>query len=232
MKRCTNNGCGLAWLDPVPCVEDIHLLYANYFTHEQVHLTQRLLTRLWSFLHKGYRVVSYIPSSLLGIIKAQKGMSYMFLRDLNPGILLDVGCGDGDLLHRMYSSGWSVTGIDFDPKAIENAKARYGSEATLLHSDLFNARFPDVSFDAITMGHVIEHVPDPVALLGEARRVLKIGGRLVITTPNLQSYGHEKFRDCWWGLDSPRHLQVFSLAALRECARKAGFQASSLLQVN
>lgn len=148
----------------------------------------------------------------------------MFLNDLKPGKLLDVGCGAGTLLHRMRSLGWSVTGIDFDAKAIEHVKAQYGPGITALHSNLFDARFPDASFDAITMSHVIEHVPDPVALIAEARRILTVGGRLIITTPNIQSYGHGRFGDSWWGLDSPRHLQVFSLSALKKCARSAGFE--------
>lgn len=226
MKRCTNTDCGLAWLDPAPYEGDIHLLYTNYYWHRRVQLKQRLLAQLWSFSHICYRTVGYIPSSFLGVTKTKKKMSYMYLRDLKPGKLLDVGCGSGTLLHRMHNLSWSATGVDFDATAVENAKARYGSEATIVHSDLFSARFPDFFFDAVTVSHVIEHVPDPVALLGEARRILKRGGRLVITTPNLESYGHGKFRDCWWGLDAPRHLQVFTLPALQECARKAGFQVN------
>jgi 2-polyprenyl-3-methyl-5-hydroxy-6-metoxy-1,4-benzoquinol methylase len=225
LKQCSNPDCGLSWLGPAPHEADIPLLYTTYFTHEQKKLKQRLLARLRSFLYRGYMAVSYVPSTFLGVRKARRQMLHMFLHDLNPGKLLDVGCGDGTLLHRMHNLGWSATGVDFDAKAIENAKARYGSKVTVLHSNLFNARFPDVFFDAVTMSHVIEHVPDPVALLIEARRILKVGGRLVITTPNIRSYGHEKFRDCWWGLDSPRHLQIFSLQALQKCARKAGFDA-------
>jgi ubiquinone/menaquinone biosynthesis C-methylase UbiE len=147
----------------------------------------------------------------------------MFLNDMKPGRLLDVGCGTGIFLKRMHDLGWSATGIDFDGKAIENAKKVYGDGLTFLNTDLTGAKFPDSSFDAITMSHVIEHVPDPVALLTEVRRILKAGGRLVITTPNIRSFGHEKFQDCWFGLDSPRHLQVFSLQALQQCARKAEF---------
>ena len=150
-------------------------------------------------------------------------MLHMFLEDLPPSRVLDVGCGDGGFLHRMQRLGWSATGVDFDPKAIENAQARYGSSLTLINTDLSQAHFPDDSFDVVTMSHVIEHVSDPVALLAEARRVLKPGGRLVVTTPNIQSFGHEKFQDCWWGLDAPRHLQIFTLTALKLCARKAAF---------
>ena len=150
-------------------------------------------------------------------------MRLMFLNDMKPGKLLDVGCGTGIFLKRMHGLGWSATGIDFDAKAIENSKKMYGESITFLNTDLTGAKFPDSSFDAVTMSHVIEHVPDPVALLTEVRRILKAGGRLVITTPNIRSFGHEKFQDCWVGLDSPRHLQVFSLPALQTCARKAGF---------
>ncbi len=75
------------------------------------------------------------------------------------------------------------------------------------------------------MNHVIEHVPDPVGMLAESRRILKWAGRLVVTTPNVQSLGHKQFQDCWSGLDAPRHLRVFSLPVIQKCARQAGFDA-------
>jgi 2-polyprenyl-3-methyl-5-hydroxy-6-metoxy-1,4-benzoquinol methylase len=225
LKQCLNSNCGLCWLDPGPVESDIPLFYVNYFTHESNGSKQRFLRRLHSFFYGGYMLASSIPSALLGLNKARHQMRHMFLNDMSPGKLLDVGCGNGIFLHRMHNLGWSVTGIDFDAKAIENAKKMYGGDLTFMNTDLSSARFPDNSFNAVTMSHVIEHVPDPVALLIEARRILKADGRLVITTPNIQSFGHEKFQDCWSGLDAPRHLQVFSLASLQQCARKAGFDA-------
>jgi ubiquinone/menaquinone biosynthesis C-methylase UbiE len=228
LKQCSNPDCGLCWLDPSPVESDIPLFYVNYFTHERNDPKQRFLVRLYSLLYGGYMLASSIPSMLLGLKKARNQMRHMFLNDMSPGKLLDVGCGNGVFLHRMHNLGWSATGIDFDAKAIENAKKMYGDGLTFMNTDLTGARFPDNSFDAVTMSHVIEHVPDPVALLIEARRVLKAGGRLVVTTPNIRSFGHEKFQDCWAGLDSPRHLQVFSLPALQTCARKAGFDATKV----
>lgn len=223
LKQCLNKRCGLCWLDPTPTESDISRLYVNYFTHEIQDPRQFLLSGLRSILYAGYVCVTFVPSMMLGLNKARTMIRHMFLEDMKPDNLLDVGCGGGIFLHRMHRLGWSTTGLDFDPKAVENAKSRYGSVLTVLHSDLAGARFSNDSFSAITMSHVIEHVPDPVALLTESRRILKPGGRLVVTTPNIHSHGHEMFRDCWWGLDSPRHLQVFSSTALRECAGRAGF---------
>ena len=223
LRQCSGPDCGLCWLDPGPVESDIPLFYTNYFTHERGKLKQRLLLPLYSLLHTGYRLAAYLPSAWLGLNKARHQIQHMFLEDMKPGKLLDVGCGNGIFLRRMHRLGWSGSGIDFDAKAIENASKIHGGGLTFMNTDLAGARFPDNSFDAVTMNHVIEHVPDPVGLLVESRRILKEAGRLVVTTPNVQSFGYRKFQDCWSGLDAPRHLQVFSLTALQRCARQAGF---------
>jgi SAM-dependent methyltransferase len=88
---------------------------------------------------------------------------------------------------------------------------------------LENTRFPDQSFDAVTLNQVIEHVHDPVSLIRECLRILKPGGKLVLATPNIESFGHQIFGRNWSHLDSPRHLMLFSMKTLRECAVRAGF---------
>ncbi|HWY31853.1 MAG TPA: methyltransferase domain-containing protein, partial [Candidatus Acidoferrum sp.] len=114
--------------------------------------------------------------------------------------------------------------LDFDLDAIEAARRNYGKYGLeLLQTDLITAHFPDNSFDAVTMNHVIEHVSEPVTLLAEVKRILKPSGRLVSITPNIQSWGHAIFGECWRGLEIPRHLQIFSLPALADCAKKASF---------
>ena len=115
-----------------------------------------------------------------------------------------------------------MEGVDFDAKAIGNARAKFGLE--LHHGDLSSVGFAAGSFDAVTMSHVIEHVPQPVVLLKEVWRVLRPGGRLVVTTPNSGSLGHQVFRGNWMGLDPPRHLHVFSLGSLGQIARAGGFE--------
>ncbi len=222
LKQCANPECGLCWLDPVTIESDLQYLYKNYYTHAENHSHLGFQAKARSFLLSCYEFAKLMPSSVLGLTQARRQILHMFLEDLPTGQVLDVGCGSGEFLHRMHQLGWSVTGVDFGGAAIANAKAKYGFE--LLHSDLIGAHFQDNSFDAITMHHVIEHVPEPVALLSEAKRVLKPGGRLVVTTPNIQSVGHSLFQDCWRGLEPPRHLQIFSLNSLGNCARQAFFK--------
>ena len=217
-KLCLNLTCGLVWLDPMPVPEDLPLAYQNYFTHGQDGNSRPTLR---DALYRAYKAGSFLPATIAGLQSAREERTKMFLDNADPGKLLDVGCGDGQFLRLMRRAGWIVDGVDFDRKAIENAKIKYGLE--LHHGDLASVRFPASTFDAITMSHVIEHVPDPLALLKECRRILKPGGRLIAATPNVNSLGHHHFGSCWLGLDPPRHLHLFSPITLTQLGVQAGF---------
>lgn len=224
LRRCVNTQCGLCWLDPAAIEADLKHLYTTYYTHDQTAATASLQSKLRSVLLGIYQFAKRLPLAFLGLGPEKRRFAQLFLDDLPPGRVLDVGCGDGQFLYRMHQAGWSVAGLDFDSKAIEAAKIRYGRYGfELFTSDLAEARFPSNSFEAVTMSHVIEHVPHPVEFLAEARRILKPGGRLVAVTPNVKSYGQSLFGDCWRGWEPPRHLQIFSLPALADCGRQAGF---------
>lgn len=222
LKKCPDLNCGLLWLDPVPLIEDIHLAYQQYFTHGATDGNAQSGFRFREVLYRAYRGLNWVTAALLGGKESKCQMANMFLDGIQPGKLLDVGCGDGKFLNRMRGRGWVVDGIDFDPKAIANARIRYGLELRI--GDLHSAAFPDGTFEAVTLSHVIEHVPNPIGLLEEVRRILKPNGRIVVTTPNSGSFGHDKYQAHWFGLDPPRHLQVFSVNTLRNCALRAGIR--------
>lgn len=152
----------------------------------------------------------------------------MFLGGEIPGRrrLLDVGCGKGDLMMRMRQQGWGVEGLEVDADAVEYGRTINGLTVHL--GSLESAQFPDNTFDVITSNHVIEHVHDPIALIRECLRVLKPGGRLVLATPNIESFGHRVFKRNWSHLDPPRHLRLFTAKTLRECAVRAGFRSMQL----
>ncbi len=221
-KKCPQTACGLIWLDPAPIEADLHLAYQTYFTHGAEDGQPTFAARLRNFLYATYQGLQRLPAALTGLGAAKKQMSLMFLGDLKTGRVFDVGCGDGKFLNRMLQLGWSVAGVDFDAKAVANAKSMYGLD--LHRGDLASARFAADSFDAVTMSHVMEHLPDPLALLAEVQRILKPGGRLVLTTPNSGSFGHEKFQGYWFGVDPPRHLNLYSLKTLGECARRVNLK--------
>lgn len=99
---------------------------------------------------------------------------------------LDAGCGCGYGTHHLATSGaMRVTGIDVAAEAIDYARQHY-SAANLDYRtmDATALDFPAETFDAVVCLEVFEHVPDQHALLAEARRVLKPGGKIIVSTPN------------------------------------------------
>lgn len=105
--------------------------------------------------------------------------------------ILDVGCGAGNMIHHLSRYG-HVRGIEVDPRPVKIAQSR-GYEVR--QADAANSiPFKDASFDLVTALDVIEHVEDDAAVLRQARRVLKPGGYLLVTTPAFQwlwSYNDE-----------------------------------------
>ena len=103
-----------------------------------------------------------------------------------PGRLLDVGCAGGELGALLATRGWRVQGAEAEHALVETARAR-GVEARAVDLDKASLPWSDAAFDVVVAAEVIEHVIDTDHLLAEIARVLRPGGALVVTTPNLAS---------------------------------------------
>ena len=254
MAECRR--CELAWLDPRPTPADIGKAYATYYTHASQQAgnvfrtvvpsadrAERLRHRVAGWFRDAAesvraRRLGYAGSStslgvsmlsrVLEVVPVARDSAVLSVANLPPGKgrkLLDVGSGSGDFLLRMRARGWTVLGVEPDPVAAAAARAK---DLDVRDGMLADAEFPDDTFDAIVLSHVIEHVHDPIALLRECGRVLRPGGVLVLMTPNLTSVGHRRFGADWRGLEPPRHLHVFSVGSLAACARAVGLTVSEV----
>jgi SAM-dependent methyltransferase len=138
---------------------------------------------------------------------------------IGQGRYLDVGCGSGGTVGAAAMLGWRVAGIEPDGAAAEKAR-RFSDE--IYTGDVLEASFAPSSFDVVSMFHVLEHVPDPVAVVRRTLEWLAPGGLVIIEVPNAGGLGASLFGRAWSGLDLPRHLSHFTPDSLASVVERAG----------
>ena len=124
-----------------------------------------------------------------------------------PAVAADLGCGTGNVLLAMLDKAENVIGVDGSPRMLELARRRFtqeGGRVSLRIGDLSHLPLRDGEADFASLNMVLHHVPSPVEVLGEIRRILARSGLLVITDFN--SHDDESMRseygDHWLGFDS------------------------------
>jgi SAM-dependent methyltransferase len=135
--------------------------------------------------------------------------------------LLDVGFGAGTLLEAARRGGWDARGVEVSRSAVEHVRT--------LGFDVFcgtlqEAQYPDAHFDVVTASEVLEHVPDPQAVLDEISRVLRPGGLLWGTTPHGRGLSAQMLGLKWSVVSPPEHLQLFSRSGMKKMLAQAGFR--------
>lgn len=185
--------CGLAWTDPQPDEVEILSYYdQDYYGFNNIRF-RGLVERFVRFAR---------------VLRARK-----LRRFIRAGRVLDIGCGRGIYLDALRRKGFQTVGIELSDTA-----ARYAREGLMLDrifvGRLEDMRFPDRYFDAVSIFHVLEHLPRPSGTLREVGRILAPGGVLVVAFPNIRSLQARIFRRLWFHLDIPRHLFHFSPRSL------------------
>lgn len=140
------------------------------------------------------------------------------------GSLLEIGFGAGDLLRMGAARGWRVMGTEVSSVAVARLKrdgldVRVGEHAA--------ADVPAGSFDGALLIEVIEHVEDPRATLLDAARALRVGGRLVLSTPNIDSATRHLI-GIQWRIVVGEHRWYFCPRSLRRILHDTGFVGVSV----
>ena len=134
---------------------------------------------------------SYAALDLETLAALDPNTSYAKIREMvgSGKRVLDVGCGPGNLATILTRMGNVVVGIDKDDGAL--ATAQRVCERTIA-ADLDHAELDDLvgdeRFDVVVLADVLEHVRNPARFLGEVKRLLRPGGRLVTLTINAAHY--------------------------------------------
>jgi SAM-dependent methyltransferase len=206
IARCET--CGLGVTLPVVEASQLASLYpASYATYDappegMLGLLSKAVQRVlaWQALHTA-------PLRLLATTPA--------------GLLLDVGCGRGDLGSWFVRRGWSVVGVEPSERACAVARSR-GTDARV--GTLAEVELEPHAYDVVVFRHSLEHFADPVADLRHARNALRDGGVMIVTVPNFDCWQRRRFRGCWFHLELPRHRVHFGPRSLREALLQAGFE--------
>ena len=121
--------------------------------------------------------------------------------------IVDVGCGEGSATYlvKRLDPGNVVIGIDWSAMALTRARAR---GVLAVQGGIDSLPLPDASVDVVIMSELIEHLVDTDAAAEEARRVLRPGGTLLLSTPNLAAWYNR-------GLLAAGIQPVFSEVSLR-----------------
>jgi 2-polyprenyl-3-methyl-5-hydroxy-6-metoxy-1,4-benzoquinol methylase len=200
--RCS--GCGLVQLFPRP----------NSLQAEMVHE---------DYLAADAGVIKQWAAMMEPVIRQSAGLIEKCAPRC-PGSLLDIGCGYGFFLHEMSQRGWHVRGIEISPAGRRHACRKLGLDVSGQSSQ--SLKWPAGQFDVVTLFYVVEHLPDPDAMLARIFRWLKPGGLILLrwphTTPIVRFLGPlARQLDLY---HTPYHFYDFSPRTLAVLLKKTGYK--------
>jgi SAM-dependent methyltransferase len=236
-RICQCRGCGARYLDPRPVGETLVGYYrprgGKSYPDNEERRVKKLKPAIPWLLHveRGYPPPAGPRPSARELERARRRFGrdrdrWRFLPWRGKGRLLDVGCGSGAYMAMMRNLGWKPEGTNVVPEAAAAVRQRFGIPCHA--GDLSSQEIPPGSFDAVTLWHVLEHMPDPRSALARARALLVPGGLLGVGVPVYDCAEAEILGDVWLGYEVPRHLVTFSRARLRSFLEECGFQIISL----
>ena len=136
--------------------------------------------------------------------------------------LLDIGFGHGYLLQMARAYNFEAYGIDGSLAHVENLQSLFGGRVA--HCVLGRSPIPWKEFDVVVMSHILEHMPNPDAVLHEVRGILNPDGLLYVTVPDIGSAHFKIFGKHWDVITPTVHYQYFSEGSLTKLLKESGFE--------
>lgn len=209
--------CGLHFLYPVPDYEELKKIYSKeyYFSPDSNVFG-------YSDYKRDVNLIILTAIQRYNFVKAQIGKADNIK-------LLDIGCAYGYYLDIARLYGWDVTGIEIHEEAakecVDNLKLNV-KIGTIRDCD-----FQSESFDIITCWDLLEHLQDPQAFFEEANKILKPGGSICLTTPDISSLPAKVMGKRWMGYKSREHIYFFNKNILNKYFEKNGFTMKNCMHV-
>ncbi len=212
IHRCYS--CGLVQLCPRPSKGQLKDLYETYYNFGGGG--DGLYTRFRQWL---------LASRLYQWWLALDG-DVCFHRAKGSSRLLDIGCNEGRGLRIYESNGFQAEGLELNEKAAQKAR----SKGFTVHAALIEEFQPAKPYDVVVLSHVLEHSLHPKEMLRQAARILKPGGQVWVSCPNVASWQRALFGKAWINWHVPFHIVHFSGDTLRDMLEGEGFKDISIRQ--
>lgn len=212
---------------PIPTYYGDEICYVNGLRYARDVVRDVVRYR---FASRGFGTYDWVPKPREYAFKYGDESSHTVILDmlaaLPPSEVLDLGCSTGLLAAHARAAGHHVTGVDRQEHPLVRDRTDVFARADLEHGIPAEV---GSGFDVVVAGDVIEHLADPRRALGEIRRVLRPGGQVLLSVPNVGHwYPRARAAMGIFGYDrrgilDETHLRFFTRTTLRRLVTTAGF---------
>ena len=234
--------CGFKFTNPRPTQATMNYFYpdiSGYYTPTETDdkRPDTFRKKIYKGIlknHYGYPFAANVPAVLTYPIYLLfwRKISMRFLpRYVKGGKLLDIGCSWGGYLSKMKELGWDTYGVEMNSKIVDYAKENLGLQ------NIYNGLIEEIEFDrkyfsAVNMSMILEHTYNPLGVLRKVNYIMKNNGQLIITTPDISGFEANTFKDKFYGIQVPQHLNHFTPNTIKLVLSKAGFKIEKMIHHN
>jgi len=206
------NACGLVQLWSYLMSIDSKSLYETYYNFGGYKKGLYTILRTTFFFNPLYRLWMFLDGDISFYAKRGRGR------------LIDVGCNEGRSLRIFKNSGFIVEGLDFNERAGTEAR----KDGFIVYTEYLDDFQPKKLYDVVVLSNVLEHSNSPKEMLNNVNRILKPGGLVWISCPNVDSWQRLVFGRYWINWHVPFHITFFSTMTLKSLLDYTGFEVTKI----